>query len=161
MNCYNTIVFQELKNQYNPLYNSLPLSEKICVLKRLVPGIRIRGDDCVALNPKRNDSKPDSFKIDIEIGKFNDSASGDKGGDIIDLAVFFHGYTPLAAARSLSDIIGSPSNITRMATAANAIASCPEITPPAKKKKIDLGFIRSRSALKERTQKTKSKGDVE
>jgi putative DNA primase/helicase len=137
------INFKELKDQYS----RFSFSEKVSVLERLIPGIRdLQGGDYIALNPRRDDRELGSFRIDIETGKFNDFASDDKGGDIIDLTALAYGCDLPTAARKLSDIIGSPSSITQIVAAANAIASCSEITPLAKKKKIDPGFIWSRSA---------------
>ncbi|MDR2645851.1 MAG: hypothetical protein LBC04_01575 [Holosporaceae bacterium] len=127
--------FEELKSRYR----FLSRDEKIVVLQRLIPGREtIQGSDYVALNPGRNDSKPGSFRIDIETGKFHDFASGNKGGSIIDLTAFAYGCDLPTAAKKLSDIIGN-----------NSVASCSKISSfvakLAKKKKINPNYIWSKS----------------
>lgn len=85
--------FQLIKQQYK--------QNPIAILKRLVGDGKIEGGDYVALNPKRNDHKLGSFRIDIASGRFHDFATGDSGGSIIDLAAFVYGSDLGVAAQKL------------------------------------------------------------
>ncbi len=51
------------------------------VLRRLLPDGKARGGEFVALNPRRGDRRPGSFKINLRTGVWADFASGDKGSD--------------------------------------------------------------------------------
>ncbi|GHU19483.1 hypothetical protein FACS189472_09330 [Alphaproteobacteria bacterium] len=55
-------------------------------------------NDYVAKNPRRNDRKAGAFRIDIATGRFNDFATGDRGGGIIDLAAFVYNCNIVVAA---------------------------------------------------------------
>ena len=90
------ISFQELKQQHK----QCPIE----ILKRLVGNGKIEGGDFVALNPKRNDSKLGSFRIDIQTGRFHDFATGDRGGSILDLASFVYDCDLLTAAQKLQQL---------------------------------------------------------
>ena len=47
---------------------------------------RICGREYVARNPRRDDRRAGSFKINVTAGRWSDFATGDKGGDPISLA---------------------------------------------------------------------------
>ncbi|WBQ11227.1 hypothetical protein L2D01_05445 [Hyphomonadaceae bacterium ML37] len=47
---------------------------------------RREGLEWVARNPRRQDRKPGSFKINLQTGRWADFATGDRGGDLISLA---------------------------------------------------------------------------
>ena len=72
----------------------------IAVLQQLVGQGRIEGSDYVALNPRRNDVKLGSFRVDISTGRFHDFATGDGGGSVIDLAMFVYNCGIVEAAHS-------------------------------------------------------------
>ena len=79
----------------------------IAVLQQLVGQGRIEGNDYVALNPRRRDSKLGSFRININTGKFYDFATGDRGGSVIDLAMFVYNCGIVEAAQRLEDLFPS------------------------------------------------------
>ena len=56
------------------------------IVERYFPGGRWIGDEYTVRNPTRNDSRPGSFMINRK-GVWSDFASGDAGGDMIDLVV--------------------------------------------------------------------------
>jgi putative DNA primase/helicase len=125
--------FRRIKESYR--WN--PLS----ALKQLIPNGRIEGNDYVVANPRRNDRKAGSFRIDIVAGRFNDFATGDRGGDIIDLAAFVYNCNAAAAADKLGRLSGFSS------LAGNKSAVSEDL--PAIKKKIDPNYIWNRSVKSE------------
>ena len=76
----------------------------IAVLQQLVGQGRIEGSDYVALNPRRKDCKLGSFRIDINTGRFHDFATGDRGGSVIDLAMFVYNCEIVEAAQKLKGL---------------------------------------------------------
>jgi uncharacterized protein (DUF927 family) len=82
----------------------------IAALPRLVedwfPEGRREGAEWVALNPKRTDGRPGSFKINTASGKWGDFATGDKGGDPIALYAWLHDCSQLDAAKALGELLG-------------------------------------------------------
>jgi putative DNA primase/helicase len=123
--------FRKIKESYR--WNSLS------TLKQLIPNGKIEGNDYVVANPRRNDRKAGSFRIDIATGRFNDFATGDRGGDIIDLAAFVYNCNTAAAADKLGRLFPS--------LAGNKSAVLKDL--PAKRKKIDLDYIWNRSVKSE------------
>jgi putative DNA primase/helicase len=75
------------------------------VVPRLLPGGYRSADEWVARNPTRNDSRPGSFKVNLTSGVWSDFATGDKGGDAIDLMVYLEGKSKLEAARELAAML--------------------------------------------------------
>ena len=51
-------------------------------------GGKNQGKEYLPINPKRNDHKPGSFAINRNTGAWMDGATGDKGGDLVDLAAW-------------------------------------------------------------------------
>jgi hypothetical protein len=76
------------------------------LVPRWLPNGKRVGSEWVALNPTRNDGKPGSFSINMNTGIYSDFATGDKGGDPIDLYVYLFGGTLLEAATEIGDILG-------------------------------------------------------
>jgi hypothetical protein len=77
------------------------------IIQRLLPGGKWEGDEWVVRNPTRNDNKPGSFKANRRTGVWSDFATGDKGGDMIDLVEYLRGNkSKLDAARELADMLG-------------------------------------------------------
>lgn len=68
--------------------NLIALGALPSILNRWLPNGKVQGTEYVALNPKRADSSPGSFKINLCTGKWADFATGDRGGDIISLAAY-------------------------------------------------------------------------
>lgn len=118
--------FQELKQRYS----QYPIE----ILKRLLGNGKIEGGDYVILNPRRNDSRLGSFRIDIQTGRFHDFAIGDRGGSILDLASFVYDCDLLTAARKLQQLFPF---LAGTSVAADTI--------PAKKKKLDAVYIWNKS----------------
>jgi putative DNA primase/helicase len=75
------------------------------IVPRLLPSGRRQGDEWVAVYPKRDDSRPGSFKVNMKTGRWADFATNDTGGDIIDLKAYIDGKTKLEAARELGAML--------------------------------------------------------
>ena len=75
------------------------------IVPRLLPGGKRQGDEWVALNPTRSDSKLGSFSVNLKTGVWCDFAMGDKGGDIIDLYVYIYGGTNIQAKNALAEML--------------------------------------------------------
>jgi hypothetical protein len=60
----------------------------------------------VALNPRRDDRHPGSFKTNLRTGRWADFATGDRGGDVVSILAFLRGYSQGDAARALSTMLG-------------------------------------------------------
>jgi putative DNA primase/helicase len=71
----------------------------------LPDGVR-KGKEYWAINPVRCDRKPGSFSINLHTGKWNDFASGDKGGDLVSLLAYLRGCSQIEAARILAGQLG-------------------------------------------------------
>jgi len=78
------------------------------ILRRWLPGGRVNGAEYVVRNPRRNDRRLGSFKINTETGKWADFATGDRGGDLVSLAAYLSGLSQVEAARELADMLGVP-----------------------------------------------------
>lgn len=76
------------------------------ILARWLPGGRIEGAEYVALNPRRADRRPGSFKINLCNGRWADWATADKGGDPISLAAYLADCSQVDAARRLAVMLG-------------------------------------------------------
>ena len=89
--------------------NAAALAALPAVLSRLLPGGKIDGREFVALNPRRNDNRPGSFKIRLSgsrAGSWADFATGDKGGDAVSLCAYVEGVSQAEAARRLARMLG-------------------------------------------------------
>ena len=76
------------------------------LLERWLPGGRYQGAEYVVRNPRRDDRRPGSFKINVRNGKWADFASGESGGDAIALAAYLFDLEPIEAARRLREMLG-------------------------------------------------------
>jgi hypothetical protein len=76
------------------------------VLGRFLPGGEVIRGEYVALNPRRADRRPGSFKINIRSGKWADFATGDRGGDLISLVAYLKDISQFEAARLLANMLG-------------------------------------------------------
>jgi hypothetical protein len=77
------------------------------LLARWLPGGRIEGAEYVALNPRRADHRPGSFKINLETGQWADFAiEGARGGDVVSLAAYFGDIGQVQAAERLAAMLG-------------------------------------------------------
>jgi len=59
----------------------------------------------VALNPRRHDRSPGSFKVNLRTGRWADFATGDKGGDPVSLAAYLFNLSQADAARRLAAML--------------------------------------------------------
>jgi putative DNA primase/helicase len=107
------------------------------IIPRLLPGGKRVGDEWVARNPTRTDSKPGSFSVNMKTGVWADFATADKGGDMIDLYVYLNGGTNIQAKNALADMLnvqasgGSASkNDTSKKSAASTAAPADSRVPP-------------------------------
>jgi putative DNA primase/helicase len=81
------------------------------IIPQLLPGGYRSGNEWVARNPTRSDGRPGSFKVNLATGVWSDFATGDKGGDAIDLKVYLDGVSKLDAARDLASLLNvKPAN---------------------------------------------------
>ena len=85
---------------------SMALSCSRSLVPTLLTGGVQNGSEWVALNPRRQDSSPGSFKVNLTTGRWSDFATGDKGGDIISLVAYLDGTSQTAAANKLITILG-------------------------------------------------------
>ncbi len=76
------------------------------LLQRWAPGGVVRGSEYTALNPKRADRRPGSFRVNTRTGKWADFATGDKGGDVVSLAASLSGIGQAEAAQALASMLG-------------------------------------------------------
>lgn len=97
------------------------------VLAHWVPNGKRNGNEYVAPNPTRTDNSAGSFSINLTTGVWSDFATGDKGGDLIDLVAYVaHRGDKGAAVRELAEFL----NIATDAHAPTVAAPAPA---PAKK----------------------------
>ena len=76
-----------------------------CVLSHWLPnGKRVDGGkEYTAPNPTRSDKRAGSLKVNLSKGTWADFATGDKGGDLIDLVRYLDGGTDVEACNKLAD----------------------------------------------------------
>ena len=87
--------------------NRLALEVLPILLHRWLPDGRVEGAEFVALNPRRDDRQPGSFKVNILTGRWADFAVDDaRGGDVISLVAYVEGIRQGEAARRLAQIVG-------------------------------------------------------
>ncbi len=97
------------------------------IVPRLLDGGKKVGDEWTVRNPTRNDAKPGSFKVNMKSGVWKDFATGESGGDIIDLYVYIKGGTVVQAKDALAEMLGvrpdsAPATAKPKRTAALSIA---------------------------------------
>lgn len=76
------------------------------ILMRFLPGGLVRGQEYIALNPRRSDRRLGSFKINVRTGRWSDFATGDAGGDVVSLIAYVQNVGQLEAARLVLEAIG-------------------------------------------------------
>jgi hypothetical protein len=76
------------------------------VLRRFLPGGKVVRGEYVALNPRRADRHPGSFRINVTTGRWADFAVDAKGGDLISLVAYLKDISQLEAAKGLSQMLG-------------------------------------------------------
>jgi hypothetical protein len=85
--------------------NSVALHALPVLLARWQPNGRRRGRRWHALNPLRNDHHIGSFSIDLATGRWADFATGDSGGDVINLYAYLRNLGQGDAARELAQLL--------------------------------------------------------
>jgi putative DNA primase/helicase len=75
------------------------------IIPSLLLGGKRVGDEWVARNPTRNDAKPGSFSVNMKTGVWSDFATGESGGDMIDLYVYLKGGSNIQAKDALADML--------------------------------------------------------
>lgn len=85
---------------------SAACSSAEAIVTRWLPDGRREGREWVARNPKRADSRPGSFKVNLNTGRWGDFATGDKGGDLISLAAFLFDRKQDEAAKGVAEMLG-------------------------------------------------------
>jgi putative DNA primase/helicase len=63
------------------------------------------GKEYTAANPTRADKRAGSLKVNLSKGTWADFATGDKGGDLIDLVRYLDGGTDVEACHKLADLL--------------------------------------------------------
>ncbi|TNB77747.1 DUF927 domain-containing protein [Pseudomonas sp. Fig-3] len=63
------------------------------------------GKEYTAPNPTRTDKRAGSLKVNLSKGTWADFATGDKGGDLIDLVRYIDGGTDIEACNKLADLL--------------------------------------------------------
>ncbi|WP_339505286.1 DUF927 domain-containing protein [Pseudomonas sp. RL_105y_Pfl2_101] len=63
------------------------------------------GKEYTAPNPTRTDKRAGSLKVNLNKGTWADFATGDKGGDLIDLVRYLDGGTDVEACNKLADLL--------------------------------------------------------
>jgi uncharacterized protein (DUF927 family) len=63
------------------------------------------GKEYTAANPTRQDKRAGSLKINLSKGTWSDFATGDKGGDLIDLVRYIDGCTDVEACNKLAEYL--------------------------------------------------------
>jgi hypothetical protein len=76
------------------------------LLRRWLPEGHQRGREWVARNPIRNDHRLGSFSINRSSCRWADFATGDAGGDVINLYAYLRNLGQGDAARELARLLG-------------------------------------------------------
>lgn len=90
------------------------------LVSRWLPHGKLVGYEWTATNPTRSDGRPGSFKINTVTGVWADFATGERGGDMIDLHGYLYGGDALSSAKEIGELLGVPlmSNVAQLHTVA-------------------------------------------
>ena len=87
--------------------NQAAMSQLPSLLESWLPGGKRSGSEYVALNPRRIDHNPGSFRINMRTGRWADFALSDaKGGDPVSLLAYLTSTSQGSAASRLSTMHG-------------------------------------------------------
>ena len=64
------------------------LGQADAIVRRWLPDGRRDGAEWVARNPRRDDRRLGSFKVNLTTGRWGDFATGESGGDLIALGAY-------------------------------------------------------------------------
>ncbi len=81
--------------------NAIVLASFERYLQHWLPDGRVEGQEYVAVNPTRGDSRPGSFKINLNTGLWSDFATGDRGKDPVGLLAYIRGMPDGDAAKMI------------------------------------------------------------
>jgi hypothetical protein len=76
------------------------------ICARLLPDGRQLGSEWIVRNPRRDDRRPGSFKINLRTGRWCDFATGDRGGDPVSLVAYLEDISQAEAARLVAGMVG-------------------------------------------------------
>lgn len=76
------------------------------IVRRWLPEGCRQGTEWVSRNPRRNDHRPGSFKINLATGRWGDFATEDAGSDLISLAAYLFGLSQGEAATRVAEMLG-------------------------------------------------------
>ncbi len=76
------------------------------IVMQWLPSGKRYGVEWAALNPRRNDRRIGSFRINLRTGAWGDFATDDRGGDLISLAAYLHGLSQAEAAVRVAGMLG-------------------------------------------------------
>lgn len=113
------------RSRFNQL-NATLLPQLPALVKQWLPTGRATGAEWIALNPRRDDQRPGSFRVNLRSGRWADFATGEGGGDPVSLyAYLFTDGRQGAAARALDGgkIAVRPVVAAKVAKASNPGAS--------------------------------------
>ena len=83
--------------------NATLMPQLPALVKQWLPAGRAAGAEWTALNPRRHDRRPGSFRVNLRSGRWADFATGERGGDPVSLyAYLFTDGRQGAAARALN-----------------------------------------------------------
>jgi hypothetical protein len=80
------------------------------VVHRWLPNGKRVGSEWTALNPRRNDQRLGSFRINLRTGAWADFATDDRGGDLISLAAYLFSLNQAEAALRIAQMLGVDPN---------------------------------------------------
>lgn len=86
--------------------NAAALANAEAVVRGLLPDGRREATEWTARNPRREDRRPGSFKVNLATGKWGDFATGDRGGDLVSLAAYVACVSQREAALRLASTLG-------------------------------------------------------
>lgn len=95
-----------------------------------LPDGKRESSEWVACNPTRADAHPGSFKINLTTGVWSDFATGEAGGDAIDLLAYLKRMSKLDAAREIAHRLG--------VTSGTASTPRPTSTPKPSLSPVDM-----------------------
>jgi hypothetical protein len=87
--------------------NQFAMPVLVQLIRELLPNGKRVGNEWVAINPNRRDTKMGSFKINLLSGKWSDFAIEARGGDIISLYAYVNNISQTKAAKMLAVNLGA------------------------------------------------------
>jgi len=80
------------------------------IVRQWLPNGRRLGHEWAALNPRRDDRRFGSFRINLRTGAWGDFAINERGGDLISLAAYLYGLNQAEAALKIAHMLGVDPN---------------------------------------------------